>query len=104
MIDADGMIAVGARLSIDRTRVAIDLDDVSHQVDDPVVRDASASVVHQLSPTVESESRIGYFDDEQRVRRMIVKVIVDVAFDDRNVWLRFGMASQSKRELNPDVS
>src|SRR6185436_15683889 len=80
-------------------RIAMDLDDPLHEIDDPVVRHAGASVEAGLLRAVEGEARYGDLHGEDGTRGMREAIVLAGARNDGRVRLGLRLFVERDRPL-----
>ena len=86
-----------------RRRDPIYLERVVDEVHDPVLRETGPSVECRLEASIESQARIGDLDHEGRARGMRLEVVLRLAGDNGDIWLRLGVLAERQRRVQPHV-
>jgi hypothetical protein len=76
---------------------------VAHQVDDPVLGDAGASVESGLLAAVQREARVGDLHDQRRAGRMRVRIVAKAPRYHAGIGLGLRLLVEGNRELPADI-
>ena len=86
-----------------RLRLAMDLEGVSREIDDPALGDAGARVEAHLVFAIDPVRTVGDLDDQDRRRWVRVTVVARIAAYDGDVRLHLGSFVECDRQLRVDL-